>query len=229
MTKNRIPDEGVILNVNKPVGRTSFSVVAYVRKLTGIKKVGHAGALDPAADGILLVAIGRATKRIEKLMELEKEYVGNIKFGMTTDSFDAEGKIMDRRSCEGLNEDLIENELKYFVGEIEQVPPVFSALKYKGKPLYKYARKGIKIEPSPRKVRISKIALESFENDEARIRIVCSKGTYIRSIANDLGKAVGCGAFLNGLTRERIGNFLLKDSIGVEDLPVKIEELFEKN
>ncbi|MCP4725939.1 MAG: tRNA pseudouridine(55) synthase TruB [bacterium] len=206
---------------------TSFSVVAYIRKLTGIKKVGHAGTLDPAADGILLVAVGKATKRIEGLMGMEKEYVGNFKFGITTDSFDAEGKITDQRSCEGLSEDLIRKELENFKGTIDQVPPVFSALKHKGKPLYKYARKGIKIEPAPRKVKISEIALESFKKDEARIRVVCSRGTYIRSIANDLGEALGCGAILNGLTRERIGSYMIKDSISMEGLPEKIEELFE--
>jgi len=217
-------EAGWILNVHKPTGKTSFAVVSYVRRLSGIRKVGHAGSLDPQANGVLLVAAGKATKRIEELMNFEKEYVGTVRFGIVTDTYDRDGKILKEYDTRRLTEPAVRESLNNFSGTIQQEPPVFSALKYRGKPLYTYARKGEPVTPEPREVTVYRIALESFHNPEAVIRVVCARGTYVRSIAHDLGKALGCGAILSGLTRERIGHYHLRDAILWENLPEKVEE-----
>lgn len=217
-------DAGFILNVNKPKGKTSFSVVSYVKRLSGIKKVGHAGTLDPLATGVLLIVAGRATKQVENLMTLEKEYVGTVKFGIVTDTYDSNGRILSEEDAGYVTESAVRNKLKNFNGKIKQVPPSFSALKYKGKPLYKYARKGEIIKPEPREVMVHSIELESFSETGAIIRVVCSRGTYIRSIAHDLGQKLGCGAILSGLIRVRIGNFHVDDAVTWEDLPKEFEK-----
>jgi len=218
-------DFGWILNVDKPVGKTSFAVVSYIRKLSKIRKVGHAGSLDPNASGVLLIAVGNATKQVQQLMNLDKEYVGTFRFGLVTDTYDCEGTILEEQKDFELSEDAITVELQKFSGTIRQIPPNFSALKYKGEPLYKYARRGDFIEVKPREVHVSKIELEKFNFPEAVIRIICSRGTYIRSIAHDLGRLLGCGAILSALTRERIGDYLLKNALTWEDLPESVEKL----
>jgi len=219
---------GIILNVNKPVGKSSFAVVSYLKRLAGVKKIGHAGTLDPEASGVLLIVIGRATKQVESLMSLEKEYVGTVRFGIVTDTYDSTGNILERHSTEGLTEQSITKALARFKGEIHQVPPRFSALKYKGKPLYSYARKGVIISPYSRPVRIYEIELDSFHSPEATIRIVCSRGTYVRSIAHDLGQVLGCGAILSSLTRIRIGEYHIDDAVSWESLPEKARELIRR-
>ncbi|MFC1555600.1 tRNA pseudouridine(55) synthase TruB [candidate division KSB1 bacterium] len=219
-------EQGRILNINKPVGKTSFDVVRYVRKLTGIKKVGHAGSLDPNATGILLIAVGKATKKIELLMGLEKEYIGTITLGVETETYDIEGKVVETKDTSSITLDQIREALLGFSGTIQQVPPVYSALKYKGKPLYSYARKGIDIKPEPRSVNIYKMEFLSYREPEIVIRAVCSRGTYIRSIAHDLGKTLGVGGMLSALSRVRIGEYCIEDSLNWEDLPRTAEELY---
>ncbi len=191
----------------------------------GIKKVGHTGTLDPFASGVLLILTGKATKKSEALTGMEKQYLAEIEFGIETDSYDIDGKIT--KTCDELpniNQDQIESELKSFVGDIKQIPPMFSAVKYKGRRLYKYARQGIKVDLNPRKVRIEKINLVSFEWPCINIDVTCSKGTYIRSLANDLGKKIGTGAYLKSLVRTRIGPYYLKDSYELNDL-LKLREV----
>lgn len=220
-------DFSFILSVNKPEGKTSFAVVSYVKKLSGIKKVGHSGTLDPFASGVLLIVMGKATKQVERLMNLEKEYITTVRFGVATDTYDYTGKVLEEFSTKDLSEQGIKNALTRFEGDIEQVPPIFSALKYKGKPLYKYARKGEHVTLNARSVKISGITLESFKSPEAIIRIVCSRGTYIRSIAHDLGKFLGCGAMLTELTRLRIGSYHIDDTITWNQLPEKMKEIIK--
>lgn len=216
--------KGYILNVNKPPGISSFSVVKRVRKVTGIKKVGHAGTLDPFATGVLLIVLGKATKLVEDLMTLPKEYIGVVKLGVITDTYDTEGKVMEENPAGHITEKMVRDKLNDFQGKIEQIPPIYSALKYKGKPLYSYARKGIDIKPQPRQVEISEIELLEFNNPEAKIRVKCSRGTYIRSIAYDLGIKLGCGAMLKNLTRVSIGNYNIESSLEFEELQNELEE-----
>ncbi|MFC1557241.1 tRNA pseudouridine(55) synthase TruB [candidate division KSB1 bacterium] len=210
---------GWILNVNKPVGKTSYAVVSYVKKLSKIRKVGHAGSLDPGASGVLIIVIGRATKQVEKLMDLEKVYTGTVRFGMVTDTYDLDGTLIEERDVKGVNAELIEQSLKAFSGTVKQVPPPFSALKHKGRPLYSYARKGEIVIPDAREVNIYSIELESYIEPDAVIHVTCSRGTYIRSIAHELGRKLGCGAVLSSLTRERVGEYRLSDSCSWDELP----------
>ncbi|MCB2182924.1 MAG: tRNA pseudouridine(55) synthase TruB [Desulfobulbaceae bacterium] len=205
--------------VDKPVGPTSFRMVQLVRRALKIKKVGHAGTLDPFASGLLVICVGRAaTKQISVLMESEKEYMATLKLGVETDSQDLTGEVVSRHEVVGLSWQGIETCLNGFVGEQLQQPPAFSALKYKGKPLYYYARKGIKIEKEPRPVFIREIEGLSWQDDLVRIRVVCSKGTYIRTLACDIGKVLGCGAHLVELRRIRSGGFSVDGAIPGESL-----------
>ena len=220
-------DFGLILSVNKPEGKTSFAVVSYVRKLSGVKKVGHSGTLDPFATGVLLIVLGKATKQVESLMSLEKEYLATIRFGIETDTYDRTGKVQEEFSTEKLSEQAVIKALTNFEGDINQVPPLFSALKYKGKPLYKYARRGEKVSLVARPVSISEIKLESFDLPDAVIRIVCSRGTYVRSIAHDLGKILGCGAIVSELTRIRIGNYHVDETVAWNQLPETLKEFIQ--
>jgi len=224
---NKTDDFGIILNVNKPVGKSSFAVVSYIKRLTGVKKVGHAGTLDPEASGVLLIVMGKATKQVESLMSLEKEYIGTVQFGLITDTYDSTGNILEQNSIEKLTEKSITQALTQFKGSIQQVPPRFSALKYKGKPRYSYARNGKIILPDRRPVHIYEIKLDSFHASKAIIRIVCSRGTYVRSIAHDLGQVLGCGAILSALTRMRIGEYHIDDAVSWENLPERTRELIK--
>ena len=207
-----------ILNLNKPVGRTSFSIVAAVKRLSGEKHAGHAGTLDPIASGVLPVFIGRATRFIEYLMDTSKTYRAEIQLGVKTDTYDAEGKIIGTAPISHVSKDLIESTLKDFVGNITQVPPVYSALKINGKPMYELARAGIPVNPEGRTVVIHSIELLDWSPPVAGIRVLCGKGTYIRSLANDLGEKLGCGAMMKSLVRESYGPFDLKDSFTPEFL-----------
>lgn len=206
------------LNVYKPVGKTSHDVVAVLRRITKIKQIGHTGTLDPFAEGVLPVCIGKATRLIEYL-EDDKAYIGTFCFGKSTDSFDIEGNIVEEFS-EKVTDDEIISQLKQFEGEIEQTPPIYSAIKVNGKKLYEYAREGKSVEIKSRKVTIEKIELKSFdaETQSAEIYIKCSKGTYIRSIAQDLGKSLSNGCYLSRLQRVQAGKFLVENSIKLDDL-----------
>ncbi len=205
------------LNVYKPVGKTSHDVVAFLRRVTKIKQIGHTGTLDPFAEGVLPICIGKATRLIEYL-EDDKAYIGTFCFGKSTDSFDIDGNIVETFE-DKVAEDDIKLALKSFEGEIEQLPPIYSAIKVNGKKLYEYAREGETVEIRPRKVTIEKIELRSFDYEKqvAEIYIKCSKGTYIRSIANDLGKALNNGCYLSKLVRVQAGRFLVNQTTKLED------------
>lgn len=205
------------LNIYKPAGITSHDVVAKMRKITGIKQIGHTGTLDPFAEGVLPVCIGKATRLIEYLKD-DKEYLATVQFGASTTTYDRDGEIVFTSDKKVLEED-VRRALENFKGEISQTPPLYSAIKIKGKKLYEYARKGEIIEVQPRKVTIENIELKSFNFDlqQAEILIKCSKGTYIRSIAYDLGQLLECGAHLIKLVRTQAGNFRIEDSIELRD------------
>ena len=205
------------LNVYKPVGKTSHDVVAYFRKLLKIKKIGHTGTLDPFAEGVLPICIGNSTRLIEYLPD-DKAYLAFVQLGKATDTYDTEGNVTFESDKKVTKDDILEA-LKTFEGEIEQFPPMYSAIKVAGKKLYEYAREGKVVEVKPRKVTIHKIELKNFdeEKQEAQVYIECSKGTYIRSIANDLGQNLGCGGYLTRLIRTQAGKFLVENSIKMED------------
>ncbi len=215
------------LNVYKPKGMTSFDVVAVLRKISHIRQIGHTGTLDPFAQGILPICIGKSTKLIEYLPH-DKAYLATIQFGARTDTYDLDGKVIEKYD-KIVEEAMIQISLKDFEGEIEQYPPIYSALKVNGKKLYEYAREGKEVEINPRRVNIYKIELREFdyENQKAVVYIECSKGTYIRSIANDLGQNLGCGGFLIDLIRTKSGDFSLETSIKLND--IKTLEDIENN
>ncbi len=207
-----------ILNVNKPSGCTSFSVVGLVRRLSGERRVGHAGTLDPAASGVLPVCLGRATRVIEFLMETTKTYRAEIEFGVATDTGDAEGQVTRRGDASIVTREALLAALKSFQGEIEQVPPMFSALKLGGRPLYELARAGVTVERQARKVTIYGIELVGWEPPIANVRVDCGRGTYIRSLAMDLGEKLGCGAHLRSLVRTRVGQFDIARAVPLAEL-----------
>jgi tRNA pseudouridine55 synthase len=212
-----------LLNIDKPQGLTSHDVVARIRKLAGQHKVGHAGTLDPLATGVLVVCLGQATRLMEYLMLDQKEYRATIRFGVTTDTLDAEGKIVAQADPSGLTEGQLRAALSGFLGEIEQVPPVFSALKQGGKPLYRRARAGQAVTVEPRPVRIGTLAWVAWQPPDLTIDIVCSAGTYIRSLARDLGEAVGLPAYLAGLRRTASGKWSLADAVALEVLEREVQ------
>ena len=206
------------LNIYKPAGMTSHDVVYKIRKISGIKQVGHTGTLDPFAEGVLPVCLGKATRLIEYLTD-DKEYLATVQFGKSTATYDLEGEVTNISAFKVYENDIL-TALKNFEGEIEQLPPIYSAIKVNGKKLYDYARKGQDVEIKPRKVFIEKIELKSFdyENQSAEILIKCSKGTYIRSIAHDLGKITGAYAYLTKLTRTQAGKFIINDAIKLDEI-----------
>ncbi len=216
-------EEGELLLIDKPRDWTSFDVVAKVRNSIRIKKVGHAGTLDPMATGLLLLCTGKKTKSIESFMGMEKEYEGTLVFGATTPSYDAESEIDAEYPVEHLNKAVIEEALKGFTGWIEQVPPAYSAIKVKGKRAYELARKGKAPELEARRVEVSLFELTRVELPEVDFRVRCSKGTYIRSLAHDLGKAVNSGAYLTRLVRTRIGEYTLENAWQLPDLLEEIK------
>ena len=199
-----------VLNLNKPPKLTSRQAVDRVKRILNVKKAGHGGTLDPDATGVLLICLGDGTKLFEALQAGTKEYEGALILGITTDTFDANGKIIKTADTSQLTVDQIRSVCQQFIGEIEQIPPMFSAVKHKGKPLYKLARRGIEVERRSRRVLIESLELLSFNIPEIRFRVVCSKGTYIRVLAEDIGAALGCGAHLSKLTRTRSGVFKIE-------------------
>ena len=201
-----------ILNINKPPGKTSFSIVATVKRLSGERRVGHAGTLDPAATGVLPVCLGRGTRIIEFLINTTKMYLAEIELGTTTDTYDGSGRIIGQADASGVTREEIESVLGSFRGHIRQTPPMYSAVKYQGQPLYKLAREGIEIERKSRSISIHRLELLSWQPPIITLEIECSKGTYIRSLANDLGQSLGCGGHLTNLVRTRCGFFDIKDS-----------------
>jgi len=208
------PQLSGFLIIDKPSGVTSFSMVALVRRLTGVKRVGHAGTLDPLATGVLPVAVGQAARLIEYLDDASKTYVARVRFGVATDTYDAEGAVTATRDASGVTAEAVQQALTAFIGVIVQTPPLYSAIKVAGKPLYKYAREGAAVEVAARVVRVDDIGLRSFDTAvaEAEIEVRCGKGTYIRSLAHDLGARLGCGAHLMALRRMSSGGFGIDDA-----------------
>ena len=204
-----------ILNIRKPVGWTSFDAVRYFKRHTPIKKIGHAGALDPFADGVLLICLGQATKRIEDLMSLEKEYIADVEFGTETDTLDISGTIVKKKRVPKLEIEQLEKVNERFTGNINQIPPNFSAIKVNGKRSYQYAREGKTVQLKPKKVTIHKIQIVKLVGNLLTIQITCSRGTYIRSLARDYSKALETVGFLRSLTRTRIGQFNLSSSVDI--------------
>ncbi|TQD38554.1 tRNA pseudouridine(55) synthase TruB [Haloflavibacter putidus] len=219
---------GQLLLLDKPLEWTSFQLVNKVRwlikKSYGIKKikVGHAGTLDPLATGLLLICTGKFTKRIQELQGLEKEYTGTFTLGATTPSYDLETEIDQTFETKHLTKEQLNNATKQFTGKIEQYPPVFSALKKEGKRLYEYARKGEEVKIDPREVSISSFTLTRIALPEVDFKVTCSKGTYIRSLAHDFGKAVNSGAHLSSLRRTKIGDFTIENAMSLEEFIYKL-------
>ncbi len=213
-----------ILNINKPAGPTSFDIISLVRRLSGEKRVGHTGTLDPLATGVLPVCLGKGTRIIEFLVDTTKTYRAEIELGVSTDTYDAEGRVTGTGDYSAISREQVEEALSSLGEQTEQVPPAYSALKYKGKPLYKWAREGIDIEPESRPVRIHQIQLRDWETPLVSAEIVCGKGTYIRSLAHDLGQLLGCGAHLKSLVRLRCGIFDISEAVRVPEL----EEAFRQ-
>lgn len=209
------------LNVYKPKGMTSHDVVSCMRRVTKVKQIGHTGTLDPFAEGVLPICIGKATRLIEYLAD-DKEYLATVKFGATTDSYDLDGAVVKTSNKKVSEQDILDL-LPSFRGAISQMPPIYSAIKVKGKKLYEYARSGEEVKIEPRQVFIEKLEMKNFDEVEqtAEILVKCSKGTYIRSIAHDLGEMAGCGAHLIKLVRTQAGKFLIENSINLDNFSTK--------
>jgi tRNA pseudouridine55 synthase len=207
-----------ILNINKPEGKSSFAVVAGLKRLTGERHVGHTGTLDPMATGVLPVCFGQATRIARFIVDFNKSYIAQIELGTVTDTFDREGTVTEQNSPGDITKETVLHTLSSFQGEITQVPPKYSALKYKGKRYYELARAGIAIEPKPRQVKIHHIELLDYQFPIITIQVDCSKGTYIRSLAHDIGQSFGCGAFLRELVRVASGPFRIEDSLSMTEV-----------
>ena len=211
-----------ILLINKPPGPTSHDIVDKVRRITGERRVGHAGTLDPFAEGLLIVLVGReSTKRQSEFMKLDKEYITTIHLGAETDTNDLTGKQIEPQFSNKSDPPtlkIIQKILKGFTGEIDQVPPQYSAIKIKGKKAYELARKGIDVELKSRKIKIYSIKILTYEYPILELEINCSSGTYIRALARDIGRELKCGAYLEKLTRTKIGKYSLKNAVSIEDI-----------
>ena len=222
--------EGEVLYFDKPLRWTSFAVVNKIRyhisRKLGVKKikVGHAGTLDPLATGVMIICTGKATKRIEEFQYHTKEYIATLQLGATTPSYDLEKEIDATYPTEHITREMVEEVLQQFKGTIEQIPPAFSACKVDGKRAYDLARKGDEVELKPKTLVIDEIELLECNLPEIKIRVVCSKGTYIRALARDIGEALQSGAHLTGLIRTRVGEVRLEDCMQVEDFPEWLEE-----
>jgi tRNA pseudouridine55 synthase len=220
--------DGFVLLINKPYDWTSFDVVRRIRSLIKIKKIGHAGTLDPLATGLLILCTGKFTKRINEYMAQEKEYTGTIQLGATTPSYDLESIPENFKDCQHITQADVEAAATVFTGEIMQVPPIYSAIKKEGKRAYEFARRGHDIELEARKITVSKFDT-SLNNGIITFRIVCSTGTYIRSLAHDLGQQLGCGGHLTSLCRTRIGDFHVQDAWTMEQAEERIKAMLHQN
>ncbi len=215
----------IVINLNKDFGITSHDAVTAVKKLFKVRKAGHAGTLDPIATGVLLVCLNEATKISSLLSDIDKEYIMTAKLGESTDTYDSEGKVIKATTDFNITRNEIENVIQKFVGEIEQIPPMYSAIKVSGKPLYKLARKGIEVQRKPRKIKINYIEILRFAPPFLTLKVSCSKGTYIRSLCNDIGNSLGVGAHMTGLIRTKIGEFDIENSAKISELPHKTTSL----
>lgn len=218
LRKNPVTSLDGILNINKPRGRTSFSVVSLVKRLSGVKRVGHAGTLDPAATGVLPVCLGQGSRVVPFLHDAAKVYEAGVELGVTTDSYDATGSVTATADPTGVSRKHLLSALDSFKGLIQQTPPMYSALKHGGRPLYELARAGIEVARKSRPVQVYRLELKRWQPPVATIEVECGKGTYIRSLAHDLGQVLGCGAHLKGLVRLKYGCFDIKDAVSLPEL-----------
>ncbi len=223
--EQNIFDLGQVLLIYKPLEWTSFDVVKKVRNLVRTKKVGHAGTLDPLATGLLIICTGKFTKRINEFMAREKEYTGTFTLGSTTPTYDLESDPEDFKEYQHLTEEEIKNAAVSFTGDISQIPPIHSAIKIAGRRVYELARMGEDVKLEPRAVTIKEFEITKIELPLIHFRVICSTGTYIRSLANDFGKALGTGAHLSSLCRTRIGEFGLMDAVGMDEIEEYISNL----
>jgi tRNA pseudouridine55 synthase len=213
-----------ILNVDKPAGWTSQDVVGFVRGRSRIKRVGHAGTLDPAATGVLVLLLGHATRLSDYLMQTDKRYLATVELGVETDTYDRDGSVVEAKDASGITREQVETALRGFVGTYEQVPPMFSAIKRDGQPLYKAARRGeTVVPPAPREVSVTSIEIVSYEPPFLTLDIDCWKGFYVRSLAHDLGAALGVGGTLAALRRTRVGAFDVADAVDIDTLRAELE------
>jgi tRNA pseudouridine55 synthase len=215
-----IYEEGQVVLINKPLKWTSFDVVRKIRNTTKAK-TGHAGTLDPLATGLLICCTGKMTKKINEYQAAEKEYTGTFTLGSVTPTYDLESEPVDFKSLDGITEDAILAATKQFLGAQQQLPPIHSAIKQNGKPIYELARKGVEVKVEPRSIFIAEFEITKIELPVVHFRVVCSTGTYIRSLANDFGAALGVGGYMSSLCRTRIGTFRLEDA---KDIQVFIDE-----
>ena len=225
MQKQNPFEEGRLLLVNKPLYWTSFDAVRKIRYLTKTKKVGHAGTLDPLATGLLIICTGKFTKKINEYMAQEKEYTGTITIGATTPTYDLESEPSDFKTIENITTEELYKATLPFTGNILQTPPIHSAIKKDGKRVYELARRGEDVKLEPRPVTISEFSIVKVEMPLVHFKVVCSTGTYIRSLANDYGAELGVGGYLSSLCRTRIGNFLLQDALSIEQFEDEIKSL----
>jgi tRNA pseudouridine55 synthase len=216
---------GKVLLMDKPLTWTSFDVVKKIRVLSRISKVGHAGTLDPLATGLLIVCTGRFTKKINEYMAAEKEYTGSITLGATTPTYDLESDPVQITEINHLTAQQIHAATAPFVGEIMQVPPAFSAIKKEGTPAYILARKGKEVKMEPRKITIRTFEITRIELPQVEFKVVCSTGTYIRSLAHDFGRTLGCGGYLSSLRRTRIGDCSVEDAMGIDGFVHLVEQM----
>ncbi|MEO6499409.1 MAG: tRNA pseudouridine(55) synthase TruB [Mucilaginibacter sp.] len=208
--------DGKVVLIDKPLHWTSFDVVRKMRSILQIKKIGHAGTLDPLATGLLIVCTGKFTKKINEYMAQEKEYTGHITLGATTPTYDLESEPVQHKDCSFLTGEMIHDATSQFTGTIDQVPPIFSAIKKDGVALYELARKGVAVQPAARTITIHRFEIIKIELPVITFKVVCSTGTYIRSLANDFGAVLNCGGYLSSLQRTRIGAFTTADAMSVE-------------
>lgn len=220
---------GEVILIDKPIQWTSFDIVRKIRYLTKVKKVGHAGTLDPLATGLLIVCTGKFTKKINEFMGMEKEYTGTFTMGAVTPTYDLESAPEKFCDTSQISQEMIHAATLPFIGQILQTPPIFSAIKQDGKPVYLAARKGVEVILNPRPVTISAFTIEKIEGNVLHFRVVCSTGTYIRSLANDYGKTLGVGAYMSSLRRTRIGNFQLNEAQTIQAFEKLIQEKLSHN
>ena len=214
---------GEVILIDKEKGVSSFGAVYKLRKIINVKKVGHAGTLDPAATGLLIMCTGKMTKQIYKYQDSDKTYTGIISLGKTTASMDGETDFATESSIDGISENMIMETRDKFVGDCLQIPPMYSALKHDGKRLYKLAREGREVERKPRQITIHSFKIEKIELPDVYFKINCSKGTYLRVIADDFGKHLGCGAYLKSLRRTAIGEYSVENAFTLDELRGKLE------
>jgi tRNA pseudouridine55 synthase len=215
-------EEGAVILIDKPLDWTSFDVVSKIRNTIRVKKVGHAGTLDPLATGLLILCTGKFTKKIDEYQAQEKEYEGELVLGKTTPSCDLETEVDKEFDISGITEEMIRTNVKQFTGVIQQTPPIYSAIKVDGVPLYKKARKGESVEIKSREVTVSEFEITEIKLPVVKFRVVCSKGTYIRSLVRDFGAALNNGAYMSGLRRTRIGAFRIEEA---EELSIFLEKV----